>query len=77
MLENILKINGVQKLKANDQKNIEGGRFNLGSMCPNEGDYCSVDSGADQMSCLAGPSNLACINNVWVALPHTCNSCPF
>ncbi|TCP24632.1 hypothetical protein EV195_10563 [Tenacibaculum skagerrakense] len=76
MLENILKINGVQKLEGSTQKNIKGGtRFNTNGICPQEGDYCNLDIGADEVRCLAGPFNLQCVNNVWVALPNTCNTC--
>ncbi|MDH7446914.1 hypothetical protein [Aquimarina sp. 2201CG14-23] len=37
MLKNILKENGVQEIKKNQQKSINGG---FGNYCPNEGDAC-------------------------------------
>lgn len=65
MLENILKINGVQKLEGNKQKSIKGGD-NVGSICPVEGDFCLVNGGTWRgIWCLAGAETLVCQNNVW------------
>lgn len=66
MLENILKIKGVQKLEGKTQKNIKGGLFNTGDICPSEGEYCAVNGGVwFGVRCLSGPAPLCCVQNKW------------
>lgn len=67
MLKNILNIKGIESIKKEDQKNISGGiGLCLDQQCPEEGGSCC---GGPYWGppCLAGPVNLVCVNNVWVA----------
>ncbi len=56
MLQNILKLQGVQELNSKQRKNIKGGMLvvGVGGSCSNNGD--AICCGTAQWQCGTGPS---------------------
>jgi hypothetical protein len=66
MLKNILNIKGIELIKKENQKNINGGNLCIDEECPIEGGSCCGPVYRGPW-CMAGPQNLGCVNGVWMA----------